>query len=84
MVISGEKEWLYESEKCLSWFLGQNDLQTPVYDYKTGQLRAIVGGRDIIWTTLTTNILMHFCTINSVLFKYQKTWLSGNITLVVP
>jgi len=31
-----EKPWLQESERCLSWFMGQNDLQTPVYDYKTG------------------------------------------------
>ncbi|MBF0253174.1 MAG: glycosyltransferase family 4 protein [Candidatus Omnitrophica bacterium] len=33
---TGEKFWLHESERCLSWFMGQNDLQTPVYDYKTG------------------------------------------------
>lgn len=35
-ISTGEKNWLQESERCLSWFMGQNDLQTPVYDYKTG------------------------------------------------
>ena len=30
------KEWFNESERCISWFLGQNDLQLPVCDYKTG------------------------------------------------
>ena len=34
--ITGEKKWLYESQRCFSWFMGQNDLQIPVYDYKTG------------------------------------------------
>jgi len=33
---TGEKKWFEESERCLSWFLGQNDLQLPVCDYKTG------------------------------------------------
>jgi len=31
-----DKKWIDESERCLSWFLGQNDLQLPVCDYKTG------------------------------------------------
>jgi len=35
-IATGEKEWFEESERCLSWFLGQNDLQLPVCDYKTG------------------------------------------------
>lgn len=35
-IITKEKKWFNEGERCLSWFLGQNDLQTPVYDYKTG------------------------------------------------
>lgn len=35
-VETGDKKWLEESERCLSWFLGQNDLQIPVCDYKTG------------------------------------------------
>lgn len=33
---TGDKKWFKESERCLSWFLGYNDLQTPVCDYKTG------------------------------------------------
>jgi len=33
---TGDKKWFEESERCLSWFLGQNDLQLPVCDYKTG------------------------------------------------
>lgn len=35
-VETGDKEWFKESERCLSWFLGHNDLQRPVCDYKTG------------------------------------------------
>lgn len=35
-VTTGDKKWFEESERCLSWFLGQNDLQIPVCDYKTG------------------------------------------------
>ena len=35
-ITTGERKWLHESERCLSWFMGQNDLQTSVYDYKTG------------------------------------------------
>lgn len=33
---TGDKKWFEESERCLSWFLGQNDLQIPVCDYTTG------------------------------------------------
>jgi len=33
---TGDKKWFTESERCLSWFLGQNDLSIPVCDYKTG------------------------------------------------
>lgn len=35
-ITSGDKKWFKESERCLSWFLGHNDLQMPVCDYKTG------------------------------------------------
>lgn len=35
-VETGDKKWFEESERCLSWFLGHNDLQLPVCDYKTG------------------------------------------------
>lgn len=31
-----DTKWLEESERCLSWFLGQNDLQIAVCDCKTG------------------------------------------------
>lgn len=33
---TGDKKWFKESERCLSWFLGQNDLGIPVCDHKTG------------------------------------------------
>lgn len=33
---TGDSKWLAESERCLSWFLGHNDLGLPVCDYKTG------------------------------------------------
>lgn len=33
---TGDKKWFEESERCLSWFLGHNDLGIPVCDYKTG------------------------------------------------
>jgi len=35
-VETSDKKWLDESERCLSWFLGQNDLGIPMCDYKTG------------------------------------------------
>lgn len=31
-----DKKWFEECERCLSWFLGQNDLKLPICDYKTG------------------------------------------------
>lgn len=33
---TGDKKWFKESERCLSWFLGHNDLGLPVCDHKTG------------------------------------------------
>lgn len=35
-MITGDKYWFDESERCISWFLGQNDLNMPVCDFKTG------------------------------------------------
>lgn len=35
-ISTGDKKWFEESERCLSWFLGNNDLQIPVCDCKTG------------------------------------------------
>ena len=31
-----ENSWLNEARRCLDWFLGRNDLNLPVYDFKTG------------------------------------------------
>jgi hypothetical protein len=31
--------WLNESNKCMAWFLGENDLQTPIYNYEDGGCR---------------------------------------------
>ena len=28
--------WLNEGKKCMAWFLGENDLKTPIYNYKDG------------------------------------------------
>lgn len=35
-VATGEKWYLRQIEKCFSWFLGQNDLGTSLYDFSTG------------------------------------------------
>lgn len=35
-MLTGEQHWFDESERCISWFLGQNDLGIPVCDLKTG------------------------------------------------
>ncbi len=36
---TGETKWAQEAIHCFEWFLGRNDLQTPVYDYTTGGCR---------------------------------------------
>jgi glycosyltransferase involved in cell wall biosynthesis len=36
---TGETKWAREAILCFEWFLGRNDLQTPVYDYTTGGCR---------------------------------------------
>jgi len=28
--------WLREARRCLDWFMGRNDLNVPLYDFKTG------------------------------------------------
>jgi hypothetical protein len=33
---TGEREWLHHCERCMRWFLGDNDINTPIYNYKTG------------------------------------------------
>lgn len=35
-LMTGDKKWFEESERCLSWFLGQNDLGLQICDCKTG------------------------------------------------
>jgi hypothetical protein len=31
-----DKRWIIEARRCLEWFLGKNDLQVPLYNFKTG------------------------------------------------
>ena len=33
---TGDDAWLKEARHCLNWFLGHNDLNVPLYDFKTG------------------------------------------------
>ena len=33
---TGDKKWLRYTDLCLGWFLGQNHLNTPLYDFETG------------------------------------------------
>ncbi len=33
---TGELKWLDEGHRCLDWFLGSNDLNEQIYDFKTG------------------------------------------------
>lgn len=35
-IATKDKKWLQESERCLGWFLGRNDLQVKIYDFGTG------------------------------------------------
>jgi glycosyltransferase involved in cell wall biosynthesis len=37
--ITGEARWLESARHAFQWFLGQNPLQTPVYDARTGGCR---------------------------------------------
>ncbi len=34
--ITQDKKWIIEARHCLEWFLGKNDLNTSLYNYKTG------------------------------------------------
>lgn len=38
--VTAELGWLHEARRCFEWFLGRNDLNLPLYDFRTG------GGRD--------------------------------------
>jgi glycosyltransferase involved in cell wall biosynthesis len=33
---TGETSWIDAAQRCLDWFLGSNDLNVPLYDYRTG------------------------------------------------
>jgi hypothetical protein len=37
--ITRDKTWIDSAVMCFNWFLGQNDLNTPLYDAKTGGCR---------------------------------------------
>ncbi|MFX1297399.1 MAG: glycosyltransferase family 4 protein, partial [Promethearchaeota archaeon] len=34
--ITQDKKWILEARTCLEWFLGRNDLNVSLYNYKTG------------------------------------------------
>lgn len=34
-----DEEWLSHATRCFQWFLGQNDLRIPLYDFTTGGCR---------------------------------------------
>jgi len=34
--VTQDERWIIEARRCLEWFLGRNDLNVPLYDYKTG------------------------------------------------
>lgn len=34
--VTNESKWVSHAQRCLEWFLGRNDLNVPLYDYKTG------------------------------------------------
>ena len=36
---TGDGRWLAEARRCFDWFLGRNDLETPLYDHATGGCR---------------------------------------------
>ncbi len=44
---AGEKTWYAEAERTFEWFLGRNDLQTPVYDPRTGGCHDALSPRGI-------------------------------------
>ncbi len=34
--VTSDREWLDRADRCLNWFLGDNDLRIPLYDHTTG------------------------------------------------
>lgn len=37
--ITGDEKWIIEARRCFDWFMGKNDLNVPLYDYRTGGCR---------------------------------------------
>ena len=37
--VTGQGDWLDHARRCFNWFLGDNDLRTPLYDFTTGGCR---------------------------------------------
>ncbi|MCX7857110.1 MAG: glycosyltransferase family 4 protein [Deltaproteobacteria bacterium] len=35
-LVTADERWIEYAERCLEWFLGRNDLDVPLYDYKSG------------------------------------------------
>jgi glycosyltransferase involved in cell wall biosynthesis len=35
-VLTGDQKWMEEAQRAFDWFLGRNDLHTPIYDPGTG------------------------------------------------
>ncbi|MDD5093312.1 MAG: glycosyltransferase family 4 protein [Dehalococcoidia bacterium] len=35
-LITGDKKWHEEAEHCFGWFMGQNDVNTNIYNFETG------------------------------------------------
>ncbi|MBL7213739.1 MAG: glycosyl transferase family 1, partial [Desulfobacteraceae bacterium] len=38
-MVTGDRKWIAETQRCFDWFLGRNDMDTPLYDYSTGGCR---------------------------------------------
>jgi glycosyltransferase involved in cell wall biosynthesis len=73
--VTRDRSWLIEIRRCLEWFLGRNDLGTPLYDVSTGGCRdgLNVGGTNanqgaestLAW--LTTLLLVHRLQVSETL-----------------
>jgi glycosyltransferase involved in cell wall biosynthesis len=37
--VTGNEQWLDDAQRCFNWFLGDNDLHMPLYDFTTGGCR---------------------------------------------
>ncbi len=37
--VTGEEHWIDQAHKAFNWFLGDNDLRTPIHDFTTGGCR---------------------------------------------